>query len=111
MITLSVDENNDIFLGTVKNLAISSDKDALTQACTQATSVLTEELAYATTSGINYPGFVWSVPDMMLFESNVINALLSLDGVNDVSNFLVTRDGDKMNYTCNVHTIYGDISL
>ncbi|WVR18087.1 baseplate wedge subunit [Burkholderia phage Bm1] len=111
MITISVDENNDIYLDASRNLAMASDKEALRQVCAQVSKAMRGEFLYAQNDGVNYRDFVWTTAKIVSFEASLSSQLLQLPGVLDVTDFNVTRDGDLMVYTVNVHTVYGEIPL
>lgn len=108
MITLSVDSNNDIYLGPDGSLARSSGLDAVMQAAQQAAQTQLGEMMYAVDQGVPNFGAVWNgAANISQFEAYLRQTLLAVDHVTGISDLAVTVQNNKLSYSVTIQTDYG----
>lgn len=106
--TLSVNENNDIFINSIGNLAISIGLEAVLQDCEQMAKTRLGECVLNTNQGIPYFEVVWNgVPNIQQFTSALRTAFLSVPDVIDVLSLITSQDANILRYTAVIRTIYG----
>jgi hypothetical protein len=106
--TLSVDNNNDIFIDNSGNLSISVDQDALLQACAQAAKTQLGEMVLATNQGVPNFQTIWAgSPNVVQYESALRNAITSVTGVIDILSLDISVSNNVLSYTATIQTIYG----
>jgi hypothetical protein len=107
-ITLSVNDNNDIYLDSKGNIALVYDRDAVLQQCAQQAKTLLGEMIYQTDQGIPYFQAVWvGVPNLTLFTAYLRAALLSVSNVVDVVSLITSQDNNTLLYSAIIRTTYG----
>ena len=112
MITISTNENNDIYLDTSGNIALSQDIYALANISKNKGLTTLGEPEYNQLDGIPYFETVFTdTPKIDLFQAAMINAMESLDGVETVSDFEYEQKDGIFSYTLTEQTIYGDIQI
>jgi hypothetical protein len=110
--TLSVDENNDLYIGPTGSLAISDGLDSVMQAAQQAAQTRLGEMIYATDQGLPYFESVWSgAPSVAQFDAFLRRTLLAVDGVTAVQSLSTTVAGGALSYQAEIQTIYGPGAL
>lgn len=111
MITLGVDSTNSIHLNNLYSLVILSGKEALAQTLGQISKSQLGEMPYNQQEGIPYMDTVFQQRDFILFETAMRAAFLNHPEVNYVISFDMSQDGDQFNYTAQVDSIYGTITV
>lgn len=106
--TFAVDARNDLFLAPGGNLAIVVDLDAVLMICAAKARTLLGEMVLAVDKGIPYFQSVFTgQPNPATFEAALRDALLSVDGVTQISSLAITQTGNELNYVASIVTIYG----
>lgn len=109
---LTVDENNDIYVGRDGRLAISSGLPAIRQACEHAAKAQLGEMMFAADRGIPNFATVWSgTPNLGQFEAALRRALLRVDGVLAVTAFTAEVAGGVLSYRVTISTSAGEAAV
>ena len=112
MITISTNENNDIFLDSSGNIATSTDINALANVSKNKVLTTLGEPEYNQLDGIPYFETIFTdTPKIDLFQAAVIDTLESLNEVQRVTNFDYEQNNGVFSYSLIEKTIYGDIEL
>lgn len=112
MITISTNENNDIFLDSSGNIAMSTDINALANVSKNKVLTTLGEPEYNQLDGIPYFETIFTdTPKIDLFQAAVIDTLESLDEVQRVTNFDYEQNNGVFSYSLIEKTTYGDIQL
>ena len=112
MITISTNENNDIFTDTTGNISTSLDIKALANVSKNKVLTTLGEPEYNQTDGIPYFETIFTdTPKIDLFQAAVIDALELLDEVQRVSNFEYSQNNGIFSYSLTETTTYGNIQL
>lgn len=107
-VTIAVNSDDDIYIGSDGNLALARDLQATLQACRQAASTMLGEMIYNTDQGIPYFQAVWiGVPQLQQYESYLRIAFLNVAGVTDINSLTISQEGDTLMYTAEIITVYG----
>ena len=107
--TLGTNENNDIYLGADGNIVTLSGLSAVEAACATATKAQLGEMIYATAKGIpNFQALWVGVPDYNIWRSYILNTLLAVDGVQQVTSLDLQISGNTVKYTANITTAFGN---
>lgn len=110
--TFSVDNNNDLFIDSNGNLAISIDEDAVLLSCQHIAKAQRGEMIYQITRGIPNFQTIWNgKPNLLQFDGALRQALLSVDGVTQIISLNLSITNDVLNYTVVIQTIYGVSTL
>lgn len=112
MITISTNENNDIFLDSSGNIATSTDINALANVSKNKVLTTLGEPEYNQLDGIPYFETIFTdTPKIDLFQAAVIDTLESLNEVQRVTNFDYEQNNGVFSYSLIEKTTYGDIEL
>lgn len=112
MITISTNENNDIFLDSSGNIATSTDINALANVSKNKVLTTLGEPEYNQLDGIPYFETIFTdTPKIDLFQAAVIDTLESLNEVQRVTNFDYEQNNGVFSYSLIEKTTYGDIQL
>lgn len=112
MITISTNENNDIFIDSTGNIATSEDIQALANVSKNKALTTLGEPEYNQLDGIPYFETIFTdTPKIDLFQAAMINSMESQDEVQRVSNFEYTVNNGVFSYSLTEKTTYGDISI
>ena len=107
-VTLSVNANNDLYLGSDGNIVLAVDITATLQACKQAVRTLLGEMVLATEQGLPYFQNLWGgVPNIQQFEAYIRQAILAVDGVQEIVSLTSEQQGDVFTYEAVILTVYG----
>lgn len=110
--TFSTNSKNDLYLGTDRNLVITTDILAVRDACANAAKTQLGEMYLYSNQGIPNFTAVWSgTPNLLQFEFALRKTILSVADVSEITNLTIVINKDVLNYTANILTIYGLISL
>lgn len=122
-LTISSNVNNnisgvtpfDIYLGENRNLSLSYDQQSLLEACAQAANTRLGEMIYNTGEGIPFLETVWIAnPNIQQYTSALRSAFLAVGGgglVTEVISIIASQEGDILNYSAIIRTIYGSGSV
>jgi hypothetical protein len=105
----TVDENNDLVIGTDGKLSISADLDATMQACQQAAQAQLGEMILAVDQGVPNFETIWNgAPTTTQFEAYLRRQILAVDGVLDIVSLETSIANNVLNYTIVILTRYGE---
>lgn len=106
--TLSVDTNNDIFIGADGLLSTSTGRNAVMQACQQAAQTLLAEMLFQADQGLPNFEAVWvGVPNLSQFEAYLRRNLALVPDVTGIQSVSAQIIGGTLQYTATIQTIYG----
>lgn len=106
--TITPNINNDLFIGTDGNLAVSSGINAVEWACQSAAKAQLNEMVYAYDQGVAYFQTIWTDgANVAQFESSLRNAITNVDGVVSISEFSVLVENDQLSYSMTINTEFG----
>lgn len=104
----SIDENNDIFIATDGRLSISVDLDATMEACQTAVQAQLGEMILAIDEGVPNFQTIWQgARNVAQFEAYVRRAIMSVDGVIEITEFNITVQENVAKYQATIRTVYG----
>lgn len=111
MITLSINNNNDLYLNG-SNIALKSDKEALGDIYVNKVQTVKGELVYNTDKGIDYFNTVFSEPVYPdVFQNQVKNEILGTSQTEAITGYTQSIADNVLSYTANIKTSYGNITL
>jgi hypothetical protein len=106
--SFAVDANNDLFIGADDKLTMATGIDAVKFACEHAAKTILAEMVLATDEGLPYFEAVWTgAPNLPQYEVALRDALLAVDGVEEVVTLTIGQTADEVTYTAAILTIYG----
>lgn len=107
-VTFGTNADNDLYLGPDGNLVVLTGLAAVTAVCETTSRALLTEMIYQVNSGIPYfeSIFVGS-PNYAIFRSYLINALLAVDGVQNVQSLTLTVNKGVLHYQATIQTKFG----
>lgn len=107
MRSFSSDENNDLYIAG-RNLAISSDLQAVLEVAKHAAQAILGEMVFAKTQGMPYFETVWAGnPTSAPFEAAFRERIVEIEGVESIASLEVSQVGDAMQYRAEIVTVYG----
>ncbi|HAW0896338.1 TPA: hypothetical protein JLK53_004055 [Escherichia coli] len=108
MRTFATNENGDIYLGPDGNLAIATDLRAVIQTCEHVSRTTLGELPYAQSRGIPFFDIaLGATPDTGLYDMYLRKVLMTVPGVTGIGDVSIWVDGNELEYTAEIKTIYG----
>lgn len=112
MQTLSINNDNDLYINTIGNLVVTQDINALADISKNKVLTVLGEPQYNQEAGIPYFETIFTdTPKIDLFQTAVINTLENTENVNRVSNFNYTQSNGIFSYNLVEQTAYGEIEL
>lgn len=112
MQTISINPNNDIYVDTSGDIAITQDINALADISKNKVLTTLGEPEYNILKGVPYFDTIFTDnPKIDLFQASIIETLENTDNIERVSDFNYTQNNGVFSYTLTEHTIYGDIIL
>lgn len=112
MQTISINQDNDIYLDTSGNLAITLDINALADISKNKVLTNLGEPEYNVLNGIPYFDTIFTdTPKIDLFQAAIIETLEKTDEIERISNFDYKQDDGVFSYSLIEHTTYGEINL
>ena len=112
MKTISLNKNNDFYLDDAGNLALSLDTDAMSEISKNIVLTNKGELEFDILSGIPYSETIFSEnSNLDIFQSEIIQALEKLDGVQRVSSFSYKVENNVYKYAVTLITDFGTVVL
>lgn len=110
--TLTVNQNNDIFLDTNGNISTSFGIDAVLQACKTAAQAQLGEMIYAVNQGVPNFQTLWDgTPNVAQWEVALTNVLEAVLNVVNVLSLTVTIQNNQLIYQAIILTTYGEGTL
>ncbi len=111
-VTIQANDKNDIFLPDGQNLAVLSGRDACIQNIVQACRMRLAEDLFSTSDGIDYLGNIFlSPPDYDAARKDLSTTILSCPDVIGISVLTIAGEGDTFNFTADIVTIYGPVTV
>lgn len=108
MRTLSVDPDNDIFVGPSGALSVSTALEAVLQACAHAAKAQLGEMMFAVDEGLPNFAVVWNgAPNLNQFDAYLRRTLSQVEGVTSVEDVEVEAAAGVVTYRATIRTIYG----
>jgi len=112
VITISTNDNNDIYVNAYGNIATSEDISALANVSKNRALTNLGEPEYNQLFGIPYFETIFTdTPKIDLFQAAMIDCMEGQEEVERVSNFEYNQNNDVFSYTLTEQTIYGDIQI
>ncbi|MDR1349690.1 MAG: hypothetical protein LBJ59_02705 [Zoogloeaceae bacterium] len=111
MISIRVNDRRDLTLNKAGALELVNEAEAIGQNCVTAISAQTGEMIYAMQDGAPTLDTVWRKHSPAKFEAAARRVLLAVEGVIEVVEFHQQKNGDVLNYTATIRTIYGVDSI
>lgn len=106
--TLSVDTNNDIFIGPSGSLDVAVGLQAVLHCCAQAAQTQLGEMILAVDQGVPNFETIWQgVPNVAQFEAYLRRAIESVPDVLAVDEVTIDASGGALTYVATIRTIYG----
>lgn len=112
MKTISINENNDIFLTPSGNISIKTGVEALGDILVNKTQTNKGELQFNEEKGIDFLNTIFNSPaEIEFFESELINQIEDTDSVQNVYNFESETKNGIYSYKADIITDFGNITL
>jgi hypothetical protein len=106
--TLSVDANNDLFIGPDGSLALAYDLQAVLQAAQQAAQTQLGEMLYAVDQGLPNFATVWNgAANISQFEAHLRRTLLAVHHVTGIRELSILVTNNALSYEALIETEYG----
>ena len=111
MRTISINENNDIYIDNSGNLAISQDLEAMGNIFVNKSQTLKNEMLYSD-KGIDYFNTIFSNPSYPdLFQNELTNQLEATEATISVESFEAETKDNVFKYSAKIQTEYGELYL
>ncbi len=108
MLSIALDENNDIFLDNYQNLALARDIEAVKTAVSCQTKTNYGEIILDTELGIPYFTTIFTAhPDIELWKTYMRQAVLQVPKVLSIQEFKTLVEKGILHYTMVINTEYG----
>ena len=112
MLTIGINDSNDIFLDAQGNLAVKQDIEAMGDILINKSQTNRGELQYDDEKGIDFFNTIFGEPAYPdLFQNELLNELENTQAVQAVSDFTPGIKDGVYSYRVNVKTDYGQIAL
>ena len=112
MKTLSTNENNDLYIDSSGNLAVSNDIYALSNVIKNKALTTLGEPQYNIQNGIPYFETIFTdTPSIDLYQAKLIKDIENTENTERVKSFDYTENNGILNYTATIQSTYGDITL
>ena len=109
---ISVDSNNDIFVGGDGNLAIKSGITAITQLCEHVMKTMLNEMIYNYNDGLPNFKVIWDgSPNLLQFNVAAKSAIQAVNGVLRVASFESDVTDNVLKYRAEILTEFGSALL
>lgn len=105
-ISIALNANNDIYIGPDGNLAFVTGVNAVQQDCVCAMQAQLGEMFLEPTSGMPNFDDVWQQKNIPKWTAIGRATLVSVPGVTKVESFIVTQNGNQLNYVATIQTEY-----
>jgi hypothetical protein len=112
MLTLGINEKNDLFLNDLGNTETKTEIDAVLQNCQTAVQMIFKEAIYKQNDGTPAFETIWNGnPNFQQTEASIRQTILSVEGVTNISSYDFTSNENIFRYNVNIETIYGSTFL
>ena len=107
--TFAVDTDNDLFLSSTRNIAISTGLQAVLEYCEHAMKTVLGECVLDIERGIPDFETIWSSrANLPQYIFAAVLALRAVEGVQSVKSFNAGYVGESLVYQATIITIYGE---
>jgi len=104
----TVDANNDLTLTPDGNLSISSELEAILQACEHAAKAQLGEMVLSIDQGVPNFQTIWQgSPNVIQFEAYLRRQLLNVEGVSEITELNAIISNNVLSYTATIKTQFG----
>jgi len=111
-LTLAVNANNDLVVGSNGSLELLSGAPAVLQMSIHAARTRRTECVLDFLRGMPFETTAWAgVPNVQAFEAALRQQLLAVEGVTGIVSLIIRRAGDTLRYTVSLRTIYGPVTF
>lgn len=109
--TFAENANRDMYIGSDGNLAFVTGVQAVAQLCKSRVEAQRNEMIYAMNAGM--PDFQTAFDQFnpQQFEAAARLIILATTGVTGITSFTMFKDGNDLNYTAVINTIYGTVTV
>lgn len=112
MLTIGINDTNDIYLDAQGNLAVKKDIEAMGDIYINKVQTLKGELVYNTDKGVDYFNTIFGEPVYLdVFQNQVINELTDTAGTLNITNYQAETANGVYSYIIDCQTDYGNIAL
>lgn len=112
MSTIFAIDSNNGFLISGGNATLVTGLDAVVINCQHEAQTLLGEDPFRQNKGMPNFQTVWGgTPNVIEFEASLRSTLLAVADVDSLSNFSATIDGDNLNYSIEINTIFGTATI
>lgn len=112
MITITTNNNNDIFIDKYNNLSMTSNIDALANVIKNVILTRYNELLYNQEKGVKYFETIFNdKPDITSFQVSIIKEVLKVDKVLKVINFKYEIINNLFKYELLIQTEFGEVII
>lgn len=113
MITFKTNiDNNDLELGKNGELTFLQDIEAVAQESRHFAATLRGEMIHAKQNGIPYLQDIFTrIPNLAQIEAALRRRLMSLSDVSAITALTASINGDILQYTAIINTVYGEVPL
>lgn len=106
--TLGINNDNDIYLNDSGNIALLSGIEAVADACRTISRAQLGEMVLTASQGIPNFQTVWiGVPNLRLWQSYLKNAIINVDGVQEIKNLEYETKENVLSYIITIKTTFG----
>jgi hypothetical protein len=110
--TFSPNNKNDLYLGSDRNLVMTTGLFAVRDLCGNAAKTQLGEMYLYSTQGIPNFTAVWSGnANILQFEFSLRKTLLSVPDVVEITSLSIVIEKDILNYKATILTIYGSLAI
>lgn len=109
--TIASNQDNDVFLDRLGNIAIATGATAVAMNCRTAIQAQLGEMLFAADKGMPTFETAWNNYNPLQFEAAARVILLGVPDVVAVEAFTVNRAGETLGYTATIRTIYGETPI
>ena len=110
--SFATNANNDIYIGSNGNLAVLSGQAAVEAACANVSKASLGEEVLSINTGIPFFQAVFTgVPNIAIFQNYLRQALLSIDGVVNVTSIVSKVQNHVLSYEATIESQYGQTAV
>lgn len=108
MRVIAKNKNNDLYMDSRGNLAISTELKACIEACETKVSTMLGEMIFFTEQGIPNFELIWNGnPNFLQAQMAIRRAILSVENVTDILELDTFSNDNTFSYTAIIQTTFG----
>lgn len=116
---LAVNSDNDLYVDNTNNLAMFFGNtstphglEAVAQACKTTSLAQLREMVLFTTQGMPALQSIFnSNPNFAVYRAALVAAMRQVPGVLSVQSIVFTKTGNVLNYSAEIQSIYGELTV